>query len=211
MRVAMIVIASLGGIYDRMIEEYWIPFIKKTTEIDVFLIFGNNFVNKWPEIENNVISFDCPENLIPGVLIKTILMFERIMGQYDYILRTNLSSIIIVDRYLDWLNTLPSAGVYAGINAIHNGIHYISGAGFTISNDILEYIVYNKNKINVALIDDVTIGELLSPFNKINGKRIDFTDNKRYVSRPDIGDNYHIRVKNTNDRRIDLEIMNMFL
>ena len=99
---------------------------------------------------------------------------------YDYVWRTNLSSVLDfegLERFLSSLNQ-PN-GLYAGyIGKALLGDHnlkggglgerssptfFASGAGFLMSRDVAMYLVENKEFLRWDLIDDVAIGALLEP------------------------------------------------
>jgi hypothetical protein len=101
----ILVIASNGDIYNKLIEVYWsrlIKYIKQNNyKIKIFLVWGNNnIVENLPIEDDDVIKTDSAENLIPGILIKTIKAFEIVNEKYEYkhILRTNLSSFLILEK-----------------------------------------------------------------------------------------------------------------
>ena len=83
--------------------------------------------------------------------LKTIFGLEYINKTYSYkhILRTNLSSFFILDNLIKLNKSLPEANLYAGVTTPH----FISGAGFWMSKDIVEYILNNKNTLNYSVND----------------------------------------------------------
>ena len=87
--IIILVIASRGETYDKLINNYWhylINYIKQNQyKIKIFLLFGNNenteelLVDKKDMLILNVV-----DNLIPGILQKTIKAFEYINVNYQY-------------------------------------------------------------------------------------------------------------------------------
>lgn len=121
------------------------------------------------------------ENYIPGILNKTVEAIRAIGLEYDFVWRTNLSSVLDFDgllRYCRGLNPLPSGGgglrcvFYAGYTGladvttnkdIDSNIRFASGSGFLLSREAVQYLIDNEALLRRDLIDDVAIGALLEP------------------------------------------------
>ena len=100
------------------------------------------------------------ESLHPGVLTKTIEALKHYNDKgYDFILRTNLSSLWLFDRFLHVLEGMPSSGVYAGV--ISEVRAYVSGGGILLSRDIAKLVVENTHLNTTNCVDDVDIGSIL--------------------------------------------------
>jgi len=135
------------------------------------------------DIANKTLYVRGDECLIPGILHKTVEALSFFLGsgdEYDYVWRTNLSSVLDfegLERFLSSLNQ-PN-GLYAGyIGKALFGDHnlkggglgerssptfFASGAGFLMSRDVAMYLVSNRDSLRWDLIDDVAIGALLEP------------------------------------------------
>ena len=139
------------------------------------------------DVANKTLYVRGDECLIPGILHKTVEALSFFLRElrslraplclrpdgcmippYDYIWRTNLSSVLDfegLERFLSSLNQ-PN-GLYAGYigKALNNGspTFFASGAGFLMSHDVAMYLVENKEFLRWDLIDDVAIGALLEP------------------------------------------------
>ena len=135
------------------------------------------------DVANKTLYVRGDECLIPGILHKTVEALSFFLGsgdEYDYVWRTNLSSVLDfegLERFLSSLNQ-PN-GLYAGyIGKALLGDHnlkggglgerssptfFASGAGFLMSRDVAMYLVENKEFLRWDLIDDVAIGALLEP------------------------------------------------
>jgi hypothetical protein len=121
------------------------------------------------------------ECLIPGILAKTVKALEWASDHYDYVWRTNLSSVLDFDGLYQYcLNISKNTGFYGGyigkyqhstnILLKKEGVwgnyqfsHFASGAGFLMSRDVVEYLMENQSLLRWDLIDDVAIGLLLEP------------------------------------------------
>ena len=127
------------------------------------------------------------ETYIPGILNKTIEAIRAIGLDYDFVWRTNLSSVLDFDGLIRYCNgVLRSHDVlyesnkkvlYAGyiglapIEAVFDShIRFASGSGFLLSREAVQYLLDNAESSLSAtsllrrdLIDDVAIGALLEP------------------------------------------------
>ena len=119
------------------------------------------------------------ETFIPGILNKTVEAIRAIGLEYDFVWRTNLSSVLDFDgllRYCRGLNPLPLGGLrcvfYAGYigladvttnKDIDSNIRFASGSGFLLSREAVQYLIENEALLRRDLIDDVAIGALLEP------------------------------------------------
>ena len=214
--IILLVIASRGKIYDKLIKNYWIPFIKhsqKYKEINIFLVFGSeNKDGICNEIKDNELVFENTDDFIPGILIKTIRAFKLINDKYIYnkILRTNLSSFFIIDKMLKFSYSLPNTSLYAGFIGCYQNKKFCSGAGFWCSKDTIEYILKNKDNIDYDKPDDVSIGLLFKDSSLKACPRFDIINNvnisnkKKLLQNIISKDMYHIRIKNSKDRNLDI-------
>jgi len=100
------------------------------------------------------------ESLHPGIFDKTLAAFSYYADKgYDYILRTNLSSLWLFDRFLPILQKMPKTNVYAGV--ISPVRRYVSGGGILMSPDVARLVVENQHLNTTNCVDDVDIGTIL--------------------------------------------------
>jgi hypothetical protein len=214
----LLVIANTGeDYYCGFINDYWAKFIKYLENngynIKIFLLFGHgNNIKKIDVDEKNIIIADhVEENLYPGILQKTIFGLDYINSNYNYkhILRTNLSSFFILDELIKINKNLPDSNVYAGVCADT----FVSGAGYWLSKDIVEYILNNRSNLNFNYYDDVVIGDLLKSFNKIQLLRYHISDVDPFIDTqtllPDLLKHYHIRIKTCNRNEDVVTVKNL--
>jgi len=172
-------------------------------DVQTFYFLGDSNKN---EIVENTILTDVKESLY-NCGHKTIRAFEKIRDlDYDYIFRTNSGSYI--DKFLlqKYLLDKPREKFYSGIVGNHRGIAFASGSGYFLSKDLVDLVLQNKNDWNHGYIDDVSLGQLLFRLG------INPQPSQRYdLERPLVGeipmDYFHYRLKNHNNRQIDVENM----
>ena len=217
----LLVIASRSDVYDQMVQEYWVPFIRhmKNAPVKIFLLFGahqnpEQLVGLDPE---NVMVFDqVVENLVPGICLKTLLALELVNAaeyKYKHVLRTNLSSVFEGSKLLQLSESLPDHSVYAGILGVYKNISFVSGAGIWLSRDQVDALVAGRDQIvGSALFDDVVFATILKPPSFYSAMaRHDICYDETF--RPDHVDlvdrYYHFRIKNKN-RQLDIQYMKAF-
>ena len=114
-------------------------------------------------------------------LFRALKYIEESGIKYDYIYRTNLSSYIFIENFINWANTITHEDLYSGVivkaNLNHrwpyrfmcklaerfqpeNTIPFASGAGFWISRKNIQRIL-SDTKLDFRLADDSMIGECL--------------------------------------------------
>jgi hypothetical protein len=121
------------------------------------------------DIENKTLFVKGDECLIPGILYKTIEALSYFLSfdsSYDFVWRTNLSSVLDFVGLQQYVLGLDKrTGLYGGYvgKAVNENIFFASGAGFLMSRDVALYLVANRDSLRWDLIDDVAIGALLEP------------------------------------------------
>jgi hypothetical protein len=168
-------------------------FIKGTPDLEQpYLIFEDEILSKMTE------------NYIPGILNKTILSMEAMLSrldEFDYVLRTNLSSFYYFPKLLDFLKTLPPTKCYTASVGTHNGKSFGSGAGFILSIDLVKMLIDHKEKLldNTSYPDDVVIGHFFTQRNIriIPAKRLDFPSRSAFIKHRNrnLSKHYHFRLK----------------
>ena len=217
----IVVIASENtNYYIKFISGYWLKLIRlveqKYRNIKIYLVFGET-PSKISIASSNLIVSNTEENIIPGVLKKTVYAFEYISKKYDYkyLLRTNLSSFFIIDNLVKLIN-ISNKSLFTGCITKYKKKIFISGTAIWLSKSNVEYIINNKKTLNYSLYDDVSISELLKK--KIKnieefGRRYDIIKNTKNgienIINEIIKDNcYFIRIK-TKNRNKDVVTINL--
>jgi len=124
------------------------------------------------EIRNNVLHIKGEESYIPGILKKTLRAFEyfgKDLHSYDYIVRSNISTIIRFDKLREELienRTDYGCSLCWGLDSTHpiaeENTIYSSGTSIIFSSKTLEKLIENKEFVDETLIDDVSIGKLIT-------------------------------------------------
>ena len=142
-------------------------------------------------IEDDMIYIKGTETYVPGILEKTIKAFEITKNmKYDFLLRSNISTVIDYRKLDDILYKIPDDVIYAGGSCLlHNwldhdyGIHkvynipFILGTSIILKREGVHKIINNKNVLPETIIDDVSLGLF---FNHFGDKPYGFDSYYRY-------------------------------
>jgi hypothetical protein len=140
---------------------------------------------------------------------------------YDYVVRTNLSSVWDFRQLRAFLETQPRERLYAGQIGVNpeTGISFASGAGFLMSSDVTRTLLANAHIGRaVQAFDDVAIAAALlaSGISPSPLPRVDFVSLKHYDEHHDKipPGTFHYRMKHERwdgDRMEEPEMMRRLL
>lgn len=167
------------------------------------------------EISKNELTVKTQESLVPGILNKTILGMEALesrLDEFDYVIRTNLSSFYPFENLRKYLSTLPRQNCYAGISLYQpkslglppglDNVPFISGAGIILSKDLAKLLIKNHQKFDkykAEMPDDVFIGLFYqnNQVHQIPAQRWDYPTYKGWVENNHKIEDYayHFRAK----------------
>ena len=164
MNIIILIIANDDNESYIEMQQIWRKYMNNHSNIKSYFIKNKIDINEDIIVnqEENTIYVKNNENLIPGILQKTIKSFEYCLQkfEFDYIYRTNLSSFIDLNKAYHFLeNNKVDYG--SCCLDIHIDLHFASGCGFILSKKMVNILINNQNLINYKIIDDVAIGELL--------------------------------------------------
>ena len=122
-------------------------------------------------IENDIIYINGKETFIPGILEKTLLAFKYLNNiDYDYLVRSNISTIIEFNKLISYLEKYPidyyGAGKLVNLQWTGGGIFdstwygtlFASGTSIIFTKKAVDEIVNNMNLVRMDIIDDVSLG-----------------------------------------------------
>ncbi len=150
---------KLRAVYEKIIDA--------NKQVKIFLVYGApiSFTPK----EYDLFFPEVKESYYPGMVLKTIKAMEHVTNtyNYDFLLRTNISTFWLLERVLNRLKTLPQKNMYTGAcrRCYINGKisdNYISGTSLILSKDLVSTIIKNKNIIiNKDLPEDYVLSNFL--------------------------------------------------
>lgn len=134
----------------RELQKIWEAYMNSDPEhFEAYFVRANPHLPSAYEIKKNEILVKTQESFFPGIINKTIMSMEALqsrLDEFDYVLRTNLSSFFPYNNLLKYLSKLPTENCYCGVN-LHipkdwivipnlDPIFFISGAGIIFSKDV---------------------------------------------------------------------------
>lgn len=176
-------------------EEYY--FVYNGTDIT-----KNNLSNK----TINYFSENKHPSGIPDMFLKFIEVIKSgILDDYDFIIRSNSSTFINVDRIREELESKKD-NIYMG--AYGDGWKFVSGTCVIFSRDVLKKLVDGYQSVNFYREDDVVIGNILEQANVPQTLLPQFNFNS-LTSLPGIEEvrkevlsGYTVRIRNDHDREV---------
>jgi hypothetical protein len=210
MKILHLVLYSKSEYYDKM-KEITSEYYKKYIDIDTYYYYWDENILDEYLLENNELKIKGKETYVPGILVKTIKAFEFFkekIDTYDYIVRSNISTIINFQKLIPILSQKNyDYGLF--FNKKRKKVFYWgSGTSLLFNKKIFHYILNNLDKLNLDIIDDYSIALLLF-YNYKN--KLELCDLKNYFcENPSLIKNYNdyiiFRNKSIN-REDDLIIM----
>ena len=182
MKILILSIYNDNEVYSKFLELQK-KYIHSKDNIEAYFItYGNH--EEEILVKDNIISFKGEEGYMK-ITQKTIMALDYLINvenrTYDYVIRTNISTIIHLDNLVTYLENEPRENLYAGgllfsidwmdynfgINEdttqkynLHKFV-FAQGTSIVLSFDVAKYILDNHELIHYEIIDDVAIGLLL--------------------------------------------------
>ena len=138
--------------------------IRKYCHLDseILTLFIRNSLNmeKDYNLDYDTLYIKGEETRIPGILTKTLKAMQYCIDKYefDYLVRTNLSSFWNFKILKQYCDLLPKENVISALIGNHEGILFPAGSGFIMSKDFVKFCINNKNEFDYTYIDDVSFG-----------------------------------------------------
>jgi hypothetical protein len=123
-------------------------YMNENTDVKVFFTYGAGI--KFERKEHDLVYDDLKETMMtPWMTTKVTRAMEYIDTHYDYdfLIRTNISTFWDFDALLKRLSTYPTEKFFTG--RVGGSKDFITGTSMVISRDIIKSIVENQRLINV--------------------------------------------------------------
>ena len=169
-----LVLYSNNEEYDEMYKLTRDYYKKFNNVITIYYKYNDNNTEEY-ELIDDILNIKGTETYVPGILEKTIKAFQFVNNNYkfDYIVRSNISTIINFDLLCQQLETNPieyggkklvlwMIDIPSGItNFEHFGTEYAAGTSIILSKNTVNEIINNKDKLLYNIIDDVSLKLLI--------------------------------------------------
>jgi hypothetical protein len=149
--------------------------MKKYSNVTFYFIEYKKIYPRF-EIEENTLTINGVESRM-GILQKTIdaleIMFE-LKVEFDYMIRSNISTIIDFSKLENELSKITSSDLLYGsayfnvllwldypsgiVDSRHYGTKYASGTSIIFNNALTHLFIESKDKLDFSVIDDLSIG-----------------------------------------------------
>uniref|UniRef100_A0A6C0DQI7 Uncharacterized protein n=1 Tax=viral metagenome TaxID=1070528 RepID=A0A6C0DQI7_9ZZZZ len=152
----------------RITEEYYKNFSNVKT---VYYTFSETLEEPY-KLENNVLFIKGKESYVPGITDKTKLAFSYFKDEYnhyDYVVRSNISTIINFELLTSELAKQPidyGSGLTFSVESIDvdktdekiYDVNFASGTSIIMSKNVINRLVEKVDLVRSDIIDDVAIG-----------------------------------------------------
>lgn len=197
MKIALLFIYSDSEVYKQM-RDIQRTYIHKFENVHCYFIEMREMQLQPVTLENDVIYVRGKETIL-NILHKTLTAIDFLLNNtnnnYDFFIRTNVSTIINIPKLLYYLsNIYPKTNIYTGAGKVFElnkldekggivdtslfGTKIIPGTNIIFSADVARVMSMNKDKFRQDIIDDVSMSlfiqnNLPSAFKKPNADLCD--------------------------------------
>jgi len=164
----------------------------KTIDIQYYFYCYDQSIQDEHMIEGDLLKIKGVESYNPGITLKTIRALKiSLKFDYDYILRSNISTIVNIARLTEFLEKNPIE--YGGGNLLtlrwidrpcgindrkYWNTQYAQGTGIVLSRNSVRLFIDNLSMTDQSIIDDVCIGVF---FNQMGIPLIQIGNNHSFV------------------------------
>jgi hypothetical protein len=169
LKILNLVLFSHSKEYDemyRITREYYRQFSNVTT---IYYTFSESLKGS-ESLRDDILYLHGKESYIPGILDKTMKAFSygvKAFPSYDYIVRSNISTIVNFSLLQNNLRSNPiqyGGGLLLPYSINGNDIVYASGTSIIVEMALAKELCKKTDKARYDVIDDVAIGALIKEY-----------------------------------------------
>lgn len=196
MKILNLIIQNSKISYYKEMGEVLREFYKMYDFVDTYFVELSEGIQNEYKISKDCIMIKGRESMVPGILQKTIdalLILREKKYNYDWVVRTNVSTIIdydlvkmnvALDSSLDYFSgcfsMVQDKNEHYGIaDERYLGTKFAHGTFIGMSKKVVETILQKRHKIEFNIIDDVALGLFISKFT--NNVKTKLLDENRHV------------------------------
>ena len=156
-RAVILVIASHDTSYYHKARAVWKAYMNRFPSIKVYMLYGG--VSLPDQDESDLVYDDISESLVPGILHKTLRAMQYVHETctYDYLIRTNISTLWDLRHIEPLLLSCPTSRCYAGGHNLHP-MNIYSGVSIILTPDLVKECINQQHEFLIELPDDISIG-----------------------------------------------------
>ena len=184
-KIVVLIICHYSDINMMMLEQLRNVYKKHNVQ---YYIVASRFSETNPksiELDDDILFVNQKETYF-NILNKTLKAMEYIDNvlklEYNFMIRTNVSTVINVPQLLKELAPLPKKNISIGGNKMqinwicaaygindnrYSGRWFVQGTSIIFSKDVCQDIIKNQHKIEKKIVDDISLFMYLGNFNKI--------------------------------------------
>lgn len=184
MKVLILIIFSETEIYNDMLKLQK-KYINQHKNIDAYFVAFNKEQDDDITLIDNIIYVKGSESYT-NILYKTLKGLEyihnNISNSYDFVVRSNISTLINLNNLYNFLSSIRNKSIYTGgtLETLKHtlqpyeisehkqskrnnyyGLKYIQGTSIIMSYDIVNYLIRIINQIDYDIVDDVKLGIII--------------------------------------------------
>lgn len=174
-KICMLIIYSPNDNYDKMLklqQAYYKNFQPYITYY--FIQFREQSEDIMINEETHFLYIRGQEGIM-NILKKTAIAMDYVTKkhEFDFLVRTNISTVIDIYNLGDFLASVPKTNYYGGGHVLElkwgtnyslYGTIYVQGTGIILSRDIVEDMSKNCDKLENNIVDDVSIGVYIKKY-----------------------------------------------
>lgn len=145
---------------EQAIRETWLS--RKVSGVKAYFYYGEGGKDHTYSVGDRI--YSPHEEGVRNIGYKTLDAFRWLLEneEFDFVLRTNLSTYIDLQGAVEYLKDKPRERLYCG--KIAGGYHppFVAGAGYFLSKDLVQLVVANGGAWDHLFLDDVALGRLLN-------------------------------------------------
>jgi hypothetical protein len=162
MKILVLILASDSAPEYIEFQSIWKMYMNLHPKIDCYFYKGDPTLPTEAVLRGNTLLLRIEESLdtVYEKTLRAFRFFEPQLSNYTFVYRTNLSSFIDFGKYIQVCASLPKTECCAAfVGTDDDGVPFPSGAGFTLSPDLVRRLLRENPPLLVQ--DDITIGHAL--------------------------------------------------
>jgi len=149
-------------------------------EIDFYFVESDPLQVSMIDLSGTTLTVKQEETYL-GILNKTVEAMDYCLTHkpFDFLIRSNLSTIINISNLLLFLGKLPQENVYCGGKVLNLqwlspeagitdtslfGTRFVQGTSIILSKDLVISICRNKKHLRNSIVDDVALGRYIQEY-----------------------------------------------
>jgi hypothetical protein len=151
-KAILLVLASDNTPLYKEFRKIYQAYLDINPNIRVFLVYGDQY--SFEPQSYDLVYDDVKENYYPGMITKTVRALDHIDRNYnyDFLVRTNISTFWDLDRFEKRIEQLPKTECFTGSlrSCIYRGQQspqYASGVNLTLSRDMVQLMLENQEEM----------------------------------------------------------------